>query len=251
MYRSFFLKLLLFISTCAPSLYGFNSEAGNSGSLGTGFLVGGYATFHIFYFHTKDQTFDLFGDEIEQGLWEYDSIQRAPGGGGFIGYGISFCERFTLALKAAATGYSSEAKHSYYDDSPVLVYPNKMKVKYIVDLSLEPGAKLGNCFLLYAKFGPSYVGWRQTRQILLNELPFQVVGEDKSHFHNWGYVFGAGVDTLISRCVSAFIEFDGHSYPFNNSKRHVDNSNDASEDLDYRVTRLYGFGFRFGLSAEF
>ncbi|MFZ0565561.1 MAG: hypothetical protein WAM28_05195 [Chlamydiales bacterium] len=250
MFRRVFLKLLLFTSACVPQLYGYNYAPDPHSSLGSGFLVGGYATFHSFYFHTKDLALDTAGDPADQNLWEYDSTQRAPGGGGFVGYGISFCERFTLALKAAATGYSSEANHSDYDGFLSDFFPNKMKVKYIVDLCLEPGAKLGNCLLLYAKFGPSYVGWKQAREINEENGP-SGLGKDKQCYHNWGYAFGTGINALITKCISAFIEFDGHSYPINNSQKRVVDSTNPNEFYQYRTTRLYGFGFKFGLMAGF
>ncbi|MFZ0565383.1 MAG: hypothetical protein WAM28_04285 [Chlamydiales bacterium] len=252
MFRSFFLTLVLFISAYIPSLLGYHCESSYCNTLGSGFLIGGYGVFHTFNFHTEDAV--PGSNTIQNQFWSYDATQRAPGGGGFIGYGVSLCKRFTLALKAAATGYSSEAKHSFFvdqSDAPQY-YPNKMRVEYIIDLSLEPGVNIGNCLLLYFKFGPSYVGWRQTRQIFNVGLPqLRIFGEDKKHFHNWGYVFGVGANTLITRCISAFTELGWHSYPLNNSKRTLFNTLDPLTNLEYRTNRLYGFNFRFGLMAGF
>ncbi|MFZ0565382.1 MAG: hypothetical protein WAM28_04280, partial [Chlamydiales bacterium] len=127
---------------------------------------------------------------------------------------------------------------------------NNMKTKYIVDLCLEPGVKIGNCLLLYFKFGPSYVGWRQTRKIT-ETVSVQTLAEEKQDYHNWGYTFGTGANALITRCISAFAEFESHFYP-NNSKQRIDfiDTEGIPRVLEFR-TRLYGFGFRFGLSTQF
>ncbi|MFZ0565559.1 MAG: hypothetical protein WAM28_05185 [Chlamydiales bacterium] len=247
MLRKFFLNLLLLISVSTAPLL---SKESCSNCLGSGFLVGAYGTFHVFEFHTKDNVFAL--PTVQSELWEYDAFQRAPGGGSFIGWGVPFCERLNLAFKAAVTGYASEAQYSYFDFNPTLSFPNKMRVRYVVDLSLEPGVRIGNCLLLSVKFGPSYVGWRQVRQIIDNTLPLPVLDEDEQYFRNWGYEFGATANISITRGTSAFIEFDGHSYPINNSKRRiVENVSGFNDFLEYRVTHLYGFGFRFGLMAQF
>jgi len=159
MFRKIFLKLTLLAGFCIAPMYGY--DCGNCffdcyGTLETGFLAGAYGSFHTFYFHTEDIT-------TENLVLEHDDIQQAPGGGGYIGYGCSFCNRYVLSLKAGITGFVSEARHSIIENFNQVT---KERVKYVIDLSVQPGALIGNCFLMYVKFGGSYIDVRQEAKFM-------------------------------------------------------------------------------------
>ena len=250
MFRKIFLKLTLLAGFCITPMYGY--DCGDCcfdccDTLETGFLAGAYGSFHTFYFRTKNT------DENEGGtdrlLFEQDDIQRAPGGGGYIGYGCSFCDRYVLAFKAGVTGFASEARHGSAEFFESLNYATEERVRYVVDLSIQPGALIGNCFLMYVKFGTSYIDVRQKAKLIDFELPFETLFKSSNNHDEWGFVFGYGARVSLTQCVSAFAESEWHSYPFSSSNKILFDSGDNM--VSSRINRLWGFGFNAGLSIQF
>ena len=254
MIRNFFLTCVFLTSVFATSLHAFNwNDCCYSDcccdTLGTGFLIGAYGAFDIFCFHGEDQV-EVVPEDDAQLFQDFDVIHRAPGGGGFIGYGFCFCDRFVNAFKAAVTGYGSSAKHTTFFNLENFSQFNTWQLRYIVDLTWEPGMLIGDCLLMYFKFGASYASVRHTLTVgSFNEFPLVILDKDKQNHHEWGFVFGSGANVSISRCLSVFGEYIWHSYPFSGSA----STSVSDPDIDFhsRTTRLFGSGFRAGLMYQF
>ncbi len=247
MFRKIFLKLTLLAGFCITPMYG--NDCGNCcfnccDVLETGFLAGAYGSFHTFHIRTRD----TFEDEDDRLLFEHDDIQRAPGGGGYIGYGCSFCDRFVLAFKAGVTGFASEARHGFFSQFEEISYATEERVKYVVDFSVQPGAFIGNCFLMYVKFGGSYIDIRQKAKFIEAAFPFETLFKFSNNHNEWGFVFGYGARVSLTQCVSAFAESEWHSYPFSSSNEQLIGGEVL---IDSRINSLWSFGFNAGLSIQF
>lgn len=255
MIRKLFLMLAFLASISATSLHAFDEKCCYSDyccdALGTGFLIGAYGAFDIF--HSENHTF--IQEEEEEFILpsaQYSTSQRAPGGGGFIGYGFCFCDRFVNAFKAAITGYSSSTQNSNFPRLSGADIPtaNELRLNYIIDLTWEPGTLIGDCLLMYFKFGGSYASVGQTLTLIRAESVPSAILKDKQSHHPWGFVFGVGANASISRCISAFTEYVLHSYPFSGSAT-VNLFTGDNNHFTSRITRLYGSGFRAGLMYQF
>ncbi len=260
MVRQLFFKLGVVGALCVSSLYGFgfdNCRSNDCDYLGTGFLIGGYGSLHTFYFHSCDTFRDIGSSTNEKLLFDYDLIQRAGGGGGYIGYGCSFCDRFTISLKVAAMGFGSEAKHSFITPFPSIDdnFTQELKVRYVVDIFAQPGALIGNCLLLYTKLGATYADVKQTVQWADNDPPFPVLNKASTSHDQWGFIFGLGSKVALTRCFSVFAECEWHTYPFSGSSGRLNAQNATPPNIEFlensRITRLHGMGFNAGLSYEF
>jgi len=233
-------------------------------SMGCGFLGGAYGSFHIFYYHAKDEVFHFDQDSSRVGVGEngdpefhfheYDLTQRAPGGGGFIGYGMPFCNCFSLALKAGVTGFGSSAEHIFFDSGPGTTdenYRNELCVRYIIDLSFQLGTQVTECFLVYFNFGASHIEFRQTYKVINDDPPLKELLNIKRDHHEWGYVFGAGTTVALTRCFDAFVQYDWHSYPGSSNGLEGSPSDSDTDKIRSCITRLYSGGFTAGLAFNF
>ncbi len=250
MFRKIFLKLTLLAGFCIIPMYGNDWTDccfDCCDTLETGFLAGAYGSFHTFHFRTRD-TFEDVGNK--RFLFEHDDTQRAPGGGGYIGYGCCFCDRYVLAFKAGVTGFASQVRHglseTFFEE---FNYATEERVKYVVDLSVQPGALIGNCFLMYVKFGASYIDVRQKAKFTGTDIPPETFAEFNSNHNEWGFVFGYGARVSLTQCVSAFAESEWHSYPFSSSNETLLGGGDIL--IASRINRLWGFGFNGGISIQF
>jgi len=249
----FFQKVLIVVGLASTSLYGnYYYDDCCCDPMGCGFLVGGYGSFHTFYFHSKDVVNSPGGSFPEKNQFEYDLIQRAPGGGGYIGYGMPFCDCFSLALKAGVTGCASEAEHAFHEaENSDENFLNELRVRYLVDLSFQAGTQVTECFMAYFTFGASYVDFKQTYTIIDNDGSNPTLDKvDKDH-NEWGFVFGAGTEVAITRCINAFVQYDWHSYPLSVSTVQAFTNDGGNDNVESRVTRLHGGGFSAGLSFSF
>ncbi len=248
--QNFFLKLCLLIGVSFTSLYAYDNCGccSRGDQLGTGFLIGAYGAFDTFYFHASNTETD--SNQPGQLTAEWDMIQQAPGGGGFAGYGCGFCDVYSLAFIVSATGFTNSAQHQFFEvfgsNSNLR---HKVRLCYVVDLSLQPGVLVSNCLLAYFKVGASYAGFKHAFRITDIDIPLNVVASKTRDEHQWGYVIGAGFNFAITECMSGFVEYDWRAYcvgsvielgpvfQFTNEKHRVDN--------------VHGSWFKIGLMTSF
>lgn len=257
--RAFF-RLVLLAGVGFSTMYGYNccsNYCTNPNPLGTGFMIGVYGTFQTVYFNTRDRITEL--EDGNRAFWRFDSIQKAPGGGGFISYGCPFYDRLVAAIRIDGFGLAESAHYNYrdgteLDDENVTQDINfhEMGLRWAVDLCFQPGILVGNCLLSYFKVGATLGGVREKAWIKNDDVPFDVIDEVTKHHHPGGYVLGAGVNVELVSCFNFFVEYDWRSYTSHlSSLNTISTVDEANYTVDTRITSLHSSAFTFGLAMQF
>ncbi|MFZ0564764.1 MAG: hypothetical protein WAM28_01010 [Chlamydiales bacterium] len=246
--------MISFLTMGFSSAYGYGCWSPcslNTGPLGTGFTVGGYGSFHTVFFNVRDKetTIPDAGENSFRYLERYDTIQEAPGGGGFLSYGCKRCNCLIAAVRLDAIGLAQNAKRSYSDALLQDNIVHEVGLRWILDLSFQPGFLIGKCILGYLKAGGTVSGVREQVQIKRSTSPHPVLDKKTKYHHPGGYVLGAGANFLLMNCFSFFMEYDWHAYltPFNS----ITTFNPFGFTIDTHVIKLHCNSFSFGIATQF
>ncbi|MFZ0564763.1 MAG: hypothetical protein WAM28_01005 [Chlamydiales bacterium] len=219
--------------------------------LGAGLGIGVYGSFHTVFFNVRDKetTIPIPGENSFRYLERYDTVQQAPGGGLFLSYGCTFCNRFVATIRADALALASSAEHAYVEQDDQQNTLHEVGLRGILDLSFQPGFLIGNCALAYFKAGGT-IGWvKEKAWIKRSGPPYDVIDKKTKRHYPGGYVLGGGADFLLMKCFSLFMEYDWRSYISQLSSLGTVDSDIFT--LDTRVTTLHTSSFSFGLILRF